>query len=89
MTDEEGILQKFVKLEYRYYCPYCGKELEREEEYDDHEIYVYRFCNCDDAKKEREIMHQIRELEKRLPEVKYEVKPQVTRIRRPWDKMGE
>ena len=72
-----SVLQKFIECGNRFYCPYCGKELKRKEDFEDYQIYNYYFCDCKDAKKEREIMRKIRELERQLPEVKYEKKPAI------------
>lgn len=85
MTDREGILQKYIeystpRIGVKYYCPYCGKELEEDEEWEEYEKYTYRFCNCEDAKKEREIMYQIRQLEAKLPKAKYEIGKQIMKI---------
>ena len=77
-----NILQKYIEKENKYYCPYCGKELEVKEEWEDYELYTYRFCNCDDAKEERRIMCEIRNLEKQLPKPKYEVKPEIVEIKK-------
>ena len=83
MTDEESILQKFVRVNNKFYCPYCGKELIKKK-YDNDLRYweddTYRLCDCDDAQLERDIMSQIKKLENRLPKVKYDVRPQLTKI---------
>ena len=63
-----------------YYCVYCGEELKSVEKWEDWDYHTYYYCDCEDAKKEIEIMKKIRELERQLPKEKYEAQPQVTKI---------
>ena len=77
------IIQKYIEHEHEYYCPYCGKVLEsKETDIDRWDYITIRFCNCEDAKKERTIMSQIKELEKKLPSAKYELRPAIAEIKK-------
>ena len=84
MTDKEGILQKYIEYKGKYYCPYCGKELKEEEEYDHYNINTYRYCDCEDAKKEREIMRKIKDLQNQLPRINYKLESAITEIKHPY-----
>ena len=67
----------------RYYCPYCGKDLKRRTiygSYDARDFWYEYFCDCDDAKKEQEIMKQIKALETELPKVKYKLAPSIIKV---------
>lgn len=79
MTDK--YLNKYLMCDNIAYCAYCGQELKRKEVYDHYDIGAEFYCDCADAKKEREIMSQVYRLERDLPRVKYQVKPQVTELK--------
>lgn len=50
-------------------CLYCGEEMQSKwEEYDN-----YYECDCEDAKKEREIQSQIEKLKYQLPKPNYSI----------------
>jgi hypothetical protein len=50
-------------------CLYCGKEMQRLWD----EYTPYYECDCKDAKLERMIEEQVRELKKKLPKPRYEI----------------
>ena len=51
-------------------CLYCGQQ--EKQKWDDCESYYE--CDCDDAKKEREIRQQIEKLKQQMPRKKYEIR---------------
>lgn len=77
-------LNKYLVCDNKYYCPYCGKELKREECYEHYDEWYEYSCDCDDAKQERNVMAQIRRLQDQLPKVKYTIKPQLAE-KKPWE----
>lgn len=73
---------KFVELGSKKMCAYCGKPIR--EYIDSWKNLSYAHCDCEDAKKEREIElevsrkreqveDEILEMYKQLPKVKYKV----------------
>ena len=85
--NEDRFQSKFIDLTRQgsgvhHYCAYCGKEMKTRQELDDWDYRTYHYCDCEDARKEEEIMDKIRELERQLPKEKYEAALQVTKIKR-------
>jgi hypothetical protein len=39
----------------KYHCSYCTKEVQEWDEYDHHEKYTYRNCDCDSANEQYRI----------------------------------
>ena len=66
-----------VLLDLTDVCLFCGNNLKSKHEYEDHDDmdghWIY-FCNCPDFLKHKEIMEKIKELEKQLPEEKFQIK---------------
>ena len=79
MKDTDQILNKYIVCDYKYYCPYCGKELIKRERCEDQDWWDEYLCDCEDAEKERDIMRQIRSLQRSLPKEKYAAKPTITK----------
>jgi len=52
---------------YEHICLYCGNDIEQR--YEEYEAYYE--CNCEDAKKVREIKEKIKQLERTLPKYKF------------------
>ena len=52
---------------YEHICLYCGGE--KTQKYEEYESYYE--CDCNDAKKEREIKEKIKQLERTLPNEKF------------------
>lgn len=63
---------------YERVCLYCGKDIDVS--YD--EYTPYYACDCDDAKKVREIEIKISELKKQLPKPKYTVESKMVLIKK-------
>ena len=87
MFDYETFRSKYIDLSRQgfgalYYCVYCGQEMKTERKLEDWDYHYYHYCDCEDAKKEEEIMSQIHKLERQLPQENYEAQPQVTKIKR-------
>lgn len=73
---------KFIEMDGKYYCSYCGKELSADATLDHHENTLYFHCDCEDAVKQMEVEDKMKEvstrfrlelieLESQLPKEKY------------------
>lgn len=82
---QDTYLSKYIELRkprvgIEYRCVYCGKELQTKDEWDELELTRYHYCDCEDAKKERELRSKIRDLEHQLPKPKYEIGQEIRKI---------
>lgn len=61
----------YIDLNGKRYCPYCGEEIKREEEYDHYRVFDKYICRCNDAQLAVRVRKEIKLLESTLPIAKY------------------